>query len=293
MALDDETIKRIEEQHPFIEFDWPRILKGQDAPPTEPRVPVEVRRPRERERERGSPRQQGQQDRPERQERSERRDTPAPVEATAGELADFAAALQRESAPAPTPEAAAPEVPPPDVIVAAHAKLGADGVARLRTRYAEIRARIPERVSDPAKREELQGQAARLSPDLWVTDEDVVRALDEYEAVLASLREVVGRKRRRRRRGARTAGSSDGRETGRSDDRELGSSEEQESEIDGAEEWTSSAETASERPTSRTSELPNSRPSGPPRPRSSEPPTPANPDPVSSESREEPEDNGL
>ena len=109
-------------------------------------------------------------------------------------------------------------------------------MTRLRVRYAEIVARISERVSDPARREELGAQALRLSPDSWLTDDDVTRALDEYESVFAALRDVVGRKRRRRRRG-RTSGSaeaqgvasvegSDDREVGNSDDRELGDTDE-------------------------------------------------------------------
>ena len=61
-------------------------------------------------------------------------------------------------------------------------------------------ARIPERTDEP-RREELKEQADRLNPDSWVTDDQVVQGLEQYESVLASLREVVGQKRRRRRRG--------------------------------------------------------------------------------------------
>jgi hypothetical protein len=42
-------------------------------------------------------------------------------------------------------------------------------------------------------------QAERLNPDTWVTDEEVRLGLEHYEAVLASLRDVVGRRRRRKR----------------------------------------------------------------------------------------------
>jgi hypothetical protein len=74
-------------------------------------------------------------------------------------------------------------------------------VQRLRARYAEILVRISERTADPARREELKTQADRLNPDAWVTDDEVVQGLEQYESVFASLREVVGQKRRRRRRG--------------------------------------------------------------------------------------------
>jgi hypothetical protein len=87
-----------------------------------------------------------------------------------------------------------PEIP-------AHAKIGAEGVQRLRERYVEIRARISERVPDAARREELNASVERLNPDAWTTADEVAQALEQYEAVLGSLREVVGRRRRRRRRG--------------------------------------------------------------------------------------------
>jgi hypothetical protein len=217
-ALDDDAIRLIEELNPFVEFDWPRILKGQDAPPSEPRVPVEVRRQRpQRSQERSESRPMP---RPEPREtpRSEAVAPPAHVEQPAAEFADFKEALQVETV-------SAPAEPIPDVIVAAHARIGAEGVARLRARHAEIRARIGERVTDPARREELEAQANRLSPDAWATDADVTQALDQYEAVLASLREVVGRKRRRRRRGSRSGESADPADTGSSEAREVGSSD--------------------------------------------------------------------
>ena len=36
-ALDEDAIRLIEQLNPGIEFDWPRILKGQGSPATEPR----------------------------------------------------------------------------------------------------------------------------------------------------------------------------------------------------------------------------------------------------------------
>ena len=45
-ALDEDAIRLIEQLNPGMEFDWPRILKGQGAPATESRPPVEARRQR-------------------------------------------------------------------------------------------------------------------------------------------------------------------------------------------------------------------------------------------------------
>ena len=87
----------------------------------------------------------------------------------------------------------------------AHARLGSEGLARLRARFADVSATIGRRIADEQRRQQLLALAGRLSPDSWVTAEDVQRGLDEYESVLASLREVAGRRRRRKR--SRSAGT--------------------------------------------------------------------------------------
>jgi hypothetical protein len=103
-------------------------------------------------------------------------------------------------AAAAAPAAEAPILPPPEQpINPAHARLGSEGLARLRARYADVAATITRRIPDEQRRHLLREQAVRLDPDSWVTDEEVRRGLEEYEGVLASLREVVGRRRRRRR----------------------------------------------------------------------------------------------
>jgi hypothetical protein len=194
-ALDEDAIRHIEELNPFIEFDWTRILKGQGAPPSEPRPPLEAREARRQ-------RPQGRGAEPPRPHESE----PAP----AVEFADFREALDSpelgsETAPAAdlTPTADQLHVDPVSPGTPAEARLGAEGVLRLRARHAEILARISERISEPVRREELKTRADRLNPDMWVTGDEVTQGLEQYESVLASLKEVVGRKRRRRRRGKR------------------------------------------------------------------------------------------
>ena len=85
---------------------------------------------------------------------------------------------------------------------AAAARLGAEGLVRLRARYAEVMARITEKPMDEPAREELKTKAERLNPDGWVTADEVGAALEQYEAVFESVRAVVGRypaQRRRRR----------------------------------------------------------------------------------------------
>jgi hypothetical protein len=83
---------------------------------------------------------------------------------------------------------------------AASQRLGSEGLARLRARYAEVMARIAERPMDDAAREELKLRAERLNPDGWVTADEVQQALEQYESVYEGLRALVGTRRRRRRR---------------------------------------------------------------------------------------------
>lgn len=81
-------------------------------------------------------------------------------------------------------------------MTAAHARLGAEGLLRLRGRYAEMLARISERVPEPERQEELKSLAERLNPDAWVTDVDVSAGLESYEATFDSLRSALGPRRR-------------------------------------------------------------------------------------------------
>jgi hypothetical protein len=196
-ALDEDAIRLIEQLNPGIEFDWTRILKGQGGPPTESRPPIEARRQRPDHR------------RPQTPQPPPARPAQPPVAAAApsvslpAELSSDATAPEPLADPGPASESWTDAPPTIDTAVPtpAHARIGADGVQRLRARYAEILVRISERTADPARREELKAQADRLNPDAWVTDDEVVQGLEQYESVFASLREVVGQKRRRRRRG--------------------------------------------------------------------------------------------
>jgi hypothetical protein len=101
-----------------------------------------------------------------------------------------------------------PLPPPEEPVSPAHARLGSEGLARLRARYADVSATISRRVQDEVRRQQLHELADRLNPDGWVTAEEVQRGLDEYESVLASLREVVGRRRRRKRSRSAPAASA-------------------------------------------------------------------------------------
>lgn len=182
-AIDEEAIRLIEEHNPDIHFDWTRILK---SPAGE--TPIERREQR-------------------------RRQGPKPPVQPAAPVA----APANSAATGSTESKEPPGSEPVDVarpVSAAEAKLGAEALGRLRGRYAEMLARITDRLPDPERQAELKILAERLNPDAWVTDSDVLVGLDAYEATYESLRSVVGhrrrRGRRRRGRGPAAGNGSDG-----------------------------------------------------------------------------------
>ena len=207
-ALDEDAIRLIEEFNPLVEFDWTRILKGQGAPP-EPRPDNGIRRHRPRD-----TRSAADTDVTSSADASPIELMAAGQAASIGTTVEPAGELERDETASieqngfAEPASAASAAPAAEAPTAAHARLGSEGVSRLRGRYAELLARISERVSDPARRDELKSQAERLNPDTWVTAEEVTQGLEQYESVFASLRGVLGHRRRRRRRGSRPPGST-------------------------------------------------------------------------------------
>jgi hypothetical protein len=185
-ALDEDAIRLIEENNPEVDFDWTRILKGEPPEPPRKEAPRREFRPA-----RKPPASASRQ--------SAEPETARPIP----EVDVRTDAAGAEQLPAPAMPGTAEELP----LTPAHARLGPEGVLRLRGRYAELLTRIAERVPDPTRRDELKVEAERLNPDSWVTDEEVRTGLEQYETVFASLRGVVGRRRRRHRRRAGRQGS--------------------------------------------------------------------------------------
>lgn len=193
-ALDEEAIRLIEANNPDLQFDWTRILKGQpdaDSPATERRGPAREGRSSSPERRSGSAERGG--ERPERERAAgkppaERRGRPADPR-PAPEVDAQGLPLEAE-APADGPSR--PEEP----MTPAHARLGSEGLARTRARYAETMARISERVQDAEQQAQLKALAERLNPDAWVTEADVLAGLESYEATFESLRGTIGNRRR-------------------------------------------------------------------------------------------------
>jgi len=193
-AIDEEAIRLIEEHNPDVHFDWTRILKFPPQPEVSRTTPVPAARPEQP----ASARPRAPVRAPERppappQAAQALEEPSAPSLAPADPVSESAvlAAFEAEDEPPPA------EAPRPSV---AEARLGSEGLLRLRARYAEIMARISERQLDDSAREELKALAERLNPDAWVTEDEVRAGLDSYESVLATLRPLVGAPRRTRRR---------------------------------------------------------------------------------------------
>jgi len=236
-ALDEDAIRLIEQHNPDVEFDWTRILKGQDAPP-EPKANIQPeRRARPLPRELPAQRQKPSWTAPvpvapvpdpsplenagppatfdlERISELPAPDAATPVDVPIGNQPQ---SFVPENSPVDGPfspgsiaDAPAPDDRPDQPTTPAQARLGYEGLSRLRARHAEVLARISERATDPAQREQLKSDAERLNPDTWVTDAEVTAGLESYETVFEALRGVVGRRRKRRGRppgASQTAGA--------------------------------------------------------------------------------------
>jgi hypothetical protein len=184
-AIDEDAIRLIEEYNPDVQFDWPRILK--QAPEIRPADGDAGGRSRSD----NAPNDRSQPD------RRHQRPSPQPREHSATVTTS---ALENPSEPFEQP--ATGDAPGPDPQenreAAVFQRLGSEALARLRARYAEIKARIAERQMDEPEREELKARAERLNPDGWVTNADVDVGLEQYEAVYESVRAVIGHARKRR-----------------------------------------------------------------------------------------------
>jgi hypothetical protein len=190
-AFDEEAIRAIEAANPDIAFDWGRIL---EARPPEPEAePWRLRRGsggRNREPTRaGSPATPVVSPQP----TYDPENTGVPDRGGLAET-DSAHALEDEEEDAIGTRAGSASEPS-----AAERRLGAEGLSRVRARYAEVLARISAQITDDAIADELRELAERLNPDAWVTADEVARGLEDFERVLEQLRQSLGPPRRPRR----------------------------------------------------------------------------------------------
>lgn len=208
--LDEEAIRWLEARSPGLQFDWARMLKlrpspggappGSAAPratsaprpgPTRPGLPVDTAGELAEERSASglAPEEGGEEGR----------------EAGAGGCSEPAAIETELAVPEVGPEPLEPLARRANAVAAL---IGEEGLTVLRARYAELKARLAERIADPVRRESLRVLVEELNPDAWVTEEEARQAIDRFEQRYAALRRALGsRRRRRRRRRAGGAGS--------------------------------------------------------------------------------------
>ncbi len=203
LPLDEEAIRAIEESNPDLAFDWTKMLR------VRPNAP---RRPTKRTSEGGASR------RPFAPDRSRPRATlpAAPVDAQPNDPDDG------------TAEAVGLVEGDADVAVTGDGErevewrhpvaglIGDDALARIRARYAELRARLAEKRTAPNVRDAMEARVEALNPDGWREGEAIVRGIEHFEANVEEIKQALGRRPRRRRGGA-SRRRQEGGEAGRDD----------------------------------------------------------------------------
>jgi hypothetical protein len=160
-SLEPDVLRDIEAQHPDIAFDWKAVFDNRQVVDTTP----DPRRPRKRRR-------------PD----------------------DETAAAPAPDKPAPAKPHAAEAAPRPPIPSAIEGATPDEQAAFLARWYPIVRERIPQRTSDPARREALLALAERMNPAAWTDADQIVAGLERAREALERLSRVFARRRRRSRR---------------------------------------------------------------------------------------------
>jgi hypothetical protein len=175
-ALDEDTIRVIEDQHPGIEFDWPQLFEEMSMVVAEgERRPERRRRPRLR-------------------EESVEPETPPATMAVAGNGGGAPAGI-----PAPTPPPA-PEVESTveDASEPAQANplleqlVGREIARKLRSRYRDLATRIAKARVDEQTRESWRVRSEALDPDRWVTPDGILNGIETADLLFDHLKREIG-----------------------------------------------------------------------------------------------------
>ena len=206
LSLDPAAIRAVEANNPEVRFDWNKMLKVRGTPKPGQRETGQTRARRGR---RPAPKASVPAPEPEAPAVS-----PAPAESTSSVLTSGP-----ESSPTVEPKAVAP-VDADELAAKAHLEsladaepmpdeteehpvvtlMGHETLARLRTRYAEIRARIDEKRLDPEQLDTIRAEAEKLNPDRWTQIEDAVAGIERFESEVEVLKAQLGRRPPRQRR---------------------------------------------------------------------------------------------
>ena len=169
-SLEPEVLRDIETHHPEIRFDWKAIIDSRQVVDTAP----DPRRLRKR-------------------RRSENEDAPA-------------AQVAASPPPREEPDAAAPPLPPISSTI--EGATPDEQIAFLVLWYPIVRDRIPQRTSDPARREALLALAERLNAAAWTDADQIVVGLQQAAESLKRLSRVFLRRRRRSKHASTRSTSS-------------------------------------------------------------------------------------
>lgn len=115
-----------------------------------------------------------------------------------------------EDGEAPAAQASPSPPPRPPIPSAIEGSTPDEQIAFLVLWYPIVRDRIPQRTSDPARREALLALAERLNASVWTDADQIVTGLQQAAESLERLSRVFSRRRRRSRR---TSTRSTGRES--------------------------------------------------------------------------------
>ena len=168
-ALDEEAIRTIEEQHPDIEFDWHHLLEELAT------IPAEVERRPERPRRRPRPREEAE---PAQESQAVEPEPATAVSVDSSDEAPAPAGSREQPAAAEPTRAGNPLL---DQLV------GREIATRLRTRYAEVNARL-NALPDDAARRSWQARADALDPDRWSTPEAILSGVQNADRLFDELK---------------------------------------------------------------------------------------------------------
>jgi hypothetical protein len=177
VALEPETIRQIEAQHPDIAFDWHAVRETQQV--IEPSPDFRRRRPRRDQEEAGG----------------------APDDVEPAVAPPAAHVEQPEPEPEPESATAAPASPPRVQVPAAlEGNTPDEQIAFLLHWHPIICERLALRTADPERRTALLALAERLNPSAWMDADQITSGLQQAAEALERLSRVMARRRRRARR---------------------------------------------------------------------------------------------
>jgi len=213
LALDAEAIRAVEGNNPDVTFDWNKMLKVRATPKVSPgSAPTRGGRKRTRRSPETVPSKGGR-----------------PSAAPGADSDRSVAVMDVLEALTPVPPADDPKVDPQLLEAEAHLEdgvapgddrdhrplgseseddgqhpvvtlMGHETLVRLRARYAEIQARIIEKLTDPTDLEAMRTRAEALNPDRWTTIETAVTGIERFEADIEAFKAQLGRRPPRSRR---------------------------------------------------------------------------------------------